>query len=102
MIGSAPARRLCSAESSVTSAELAALTTKSVDAYRSYVEGTALAQHGAFKRAVVALTDAVRRDSTFALAWANLALSSVQAGGLAEMLNPMGNASRAAEQAFRH
>ena len=82
--------------------DLAALTTKSVDAYRLYVEGTSLVQHGAFKRAVVALTEAVRHDSTFALAWSNLALASIQAGGLAEILNPMGNASRAAEQAFRH
>lgn len=82
--------------------DLAALTTKSVDAYRAYAEGISFARRGAFKRSAASLSDAVRRDSTFALAWSNLALASVQAGGLAEMLNPMGNASRAAEQAFKH
>jgi TolB-like protein/tetratricopeptide (TPR) repeat protein len=82
--------------------DLAALTTKSVDAYRAYVQGVSLIQRGAFKRAQVALSDAVRRDSTFALAWMDLALASVQAGGWAEMLNPMGSASHAVEQAARN
>jgi TolB-like protein len=82
--------------------DLAALTTKSVDAYRSYVDGVSLIQRGAFKRAQIAFSDAVRRDSTFALAWSDLALTSVQAGGWAELLNPMGSAGRAAEQAFRN
>jgi hypothetical protein len=84
------------------SSDLVALTTRSVDAYRAYATGLALVQRGAFKRGSAALTEAVRLDSSFALAWASLSFAAVQAGGFSEILNPFGVAARAAEQAVRH
>jgi len=82
--------------------DLTVLTTKSIDAYRSYVEGTSFTQRGAYRRAQTAFREAVRRDSTFALAWADLAIVVIQVGGANELFAPMGSASRAADQAFRN
>jgi len=53
--------------------DIAALTTKSVDAYRAYVRGVDLTQRSAFRDAQAAFSEAVQRDSMFALAWARLA-----------------------------
>ena len=82
--------------------DLVALTTHSVDAYRAYANGMSLVQQGAFKRGLTALTEAVRLDSSFAMAWSAIAYADLQAGGLVEILNPVSAASRAAEQAVRH
>jgi len=81
-------------------ADLAALTTQSVDAYRAYVRGLEMMQRSAFHRAQQAFTEAVTLDSTFALAWARLAYSSVNADFF-NMLNPGSPAVRALEQAAR-
>jgi tetratricopeptide (TPR) repeat protein/TolB-like protein len=81
--------------------DLAALTTRSVDAYRAYADGVALVRQSAFRRGATALKEAVRLDSSFAMAWSALSFASLQAGGLPEILNPMSGASHAAEQAVR-
>jgi serine/threonine-protein kinase len=56
---------------------LAAQPTQNLDAYDAYLRGRAIDQTGSspalLRRAIAAYTDAVQRDSTFALAWAALA-----------------------------
>jgi hypothetical protein len=81
---------------------LAALTTRSVDAYRAYLRGVELYHRSAYRRAVEAFSEAVRLDSTFALAWASVALVSVSAGGFQETLNPNTLLYRAIDRAVRH
>lgn len=81
---------------------LVALTTRSVDAYRAYLRGVELSHRSAYRRAVDAFSEAVRLDSTFALAWASVALVSVSAGGFQETLNPTTLLYRAIDRAVRH
>jgi len=81
-------------------ADLAALTTKSADAYVAYVRGIGLLQRSAFRRAQQAFSEAVTLDSTFALAWSRLAFSQVNAN-VATMLDPSSIAARAIEQSVR-
>jgi TolB-like protein len=81
---------------------LAALTTRSVDAYRAYLRGIEHYHRSAYQRAIAELSEAVRLDSTFALAWANMALISVNARGFQETLNPTNLMYRAMERAVRH
>lgn len=83
---------------------VAALTTKSVDAYRAYVEGVQLMQRSAYLNAQKAFSEAVRLDSTFALAWAKLAHASMSANlrDLVDPTNPITRAiNRAADNASR-
>jgi TolB-like protein len=78
--------------------DVAALTTRSLDAYRAYVRGLQLLKQSQFKSAAAAFTDAVRLDSSFALAWARLAMAST-AWNIAAIANPLGPGNRAAERA---
>lgn len=80
---------------------LAALTTSSVDAFRAYVRGAELYQLARFREAEKEFTDAVRLDSSFALAWSALAAASVSSAGVAAIMNPASAPYRAAEQAAR-
>ena len=78
--------------------DLAAMTTRSIDAYRAFVRGYAFLQQTAYGRARESFQEAVRLDSTFALAWARLALAG-SAWNLAEIVNPQGLTYRAMERA---
>ena len=79
----------------------AALTTRSVDAYRAYVEGVQLMQQSSFRRAQLKFAEAVRLDSTFALAWSRLALVAI-GWDVEALLNPLSLTYRAIEQAARN
>jgi hypothetical protein len=74
--------------------DVAALTTQSVDAYRAYVRGIQEVQRSAYADARRSFAEAVRLDSTFALAWAKLALASMSANifDLISPTNPVGRA----------
>jgi len=78
--------------------DVAALTTRSLDAYRAYVRGIQLLQQSQYHGATAAFTEAVRLDSAFALAWARLAVAST-AWNIAAIANPMGPGNRAAARA---
>ena len=78
--------------------DVAALSTRSVDAYRAYVRGVELLHRSAFKPAKEALVEAVRLDPTFAMAWARLALAGA-AWNMAELVNPMSQSYVAANRA---
>ena len=78
--------------------DVAALTTRSLDAYRAYVLGVTLTRQSAFRRAQEAFREAVRLDSTFAYAWARLALAGA-AWNLTELMNPMSPSYAAVERA---
>jgi len=62
-------------------APLAAVTTSSLDALRSYSEAEALADQGAYQRARALLEQAVAADSGFAMAWRKLAVVISNSGG---------------------
>lgn len=57
--------------------DLAGLTTRSVDAFRDYVTGVDALRRAEGRVAIDAFNRAVRRDSTFALAWARLGLATI-------------------------
>jgi TolB-like protein len=78
--------------------DVAALTTRSLDAYRAYVLGVTLTRQSAFRRAQAAFREAVRLDSTFAYAWARMALAG-SAWNLTELMNPMSPTYTAVERA---
>jgi TolB-like protein len=79
-------------------ADSSALPTTSLDAYRAYVRGIEFTQRSAFRRAQAAFTDAVKLDSTFALAWAKLAIAAM--GWNAQVIvDPAGATMRALSQA---
>jgi hypothetical protein len=80
------------------SSDVAARTTRSLDAYQAYVRGIGLLRQSAFVRATEEFTRAVRLDSTFALAWARLAMSSA-AWNLMALANPLSPAYRASARA---
>lgn len=82
-------------------ASLAAITTRSVDAYRAYARGVELYQRSRYREAESEFTRAVRLDSTFALAWSAIAATAINTGGIQAMVNPMSPAYRAIEQAAR-
>ncbi|MBI4541852.1 MAG: hypothetical protein HY705_02345 [Gemmatimonadetes bacterium] len=75
-------------------ADLAATTTRSLDAYRAYVRGIAHYNRSEARRARDAFLEAVRLDSTFAQAYAKLAEASLSA-------NPMDLAT-AGSQSLRY
>lgn len=79
-------------------ADLAALTTQSLDAYRAYLRGMSLIYQSQFNRAAQAFSEAVALDSSFALAWARLAAAS-SAWNLANLVNPFSPVYRASERA---
>ena len=81
-----------------STSDVAAVTTRSLDAYRAYVRGMTLTRQSAYGRAEEAFREAVRLDSTFAYAWARLALAR-GAWNLAELLNPMSPTYGAIERA---
>lgn len=85
-----------------TGASLAALTTKSLDAYRAYIRGLDLYFRAAYRSALGAFREAVRLDSTFALAWSSLALASVNAHRMHDMLNPAADVYRAIDRSARY
>ncbi len=60
-------------------ADLAATTTRSLDAYRAYVRGIGHYHRSEVRRARDAFLEAVRLDSTFAQGWAKLAAASLNA-----------------------
>jgi TolB-like protein len=82
-----------------TTATLATVTTASLDAFRSYVRGLELYQRSRFRDALAEFTRAVTVDSTFSLAWAAIAATSLSTGGVQALLNPMSLAYRASERA---
>ncbi|HEX9658936.1 MAG TPA: serine/threonine-protein kinase, partial [Rhodothermales bacterium] len=55
--------------------KLATVTTSSLPALKSYLTGLQLTRHGRWPEASIELENAVRIDSTFALAWSALALA---------------------------
>lgn len=59
---------------------IAAVTTSSLPAFRSYVEGDLALREGRFAEAVEALERAVELDSLFALAWYRLSLATEYRG----------------------
>jgi tetratricopeptide (TPR) repeat protein len=67
----------------VSESQVASLSTSSVDALRSYLEGEALIRSGEFERAASAYEEAVDQDSTFAMAYYRLTLTYgwMEAGG---------------------
>jgi TolB-like protein len=77
--------------------DLANATTRDLDAYRAYLRGLAHQRRAEIKSALSAFEEAIRRDSSFALAWARLADVTVAAEPLA-IMNPM---SRAAQYSAR-
>jgi tetratricopeptide (TPR) repeat protein len=82
-----------------TTATLATVTTASLDAFRSYVRGLELYQRSRFRDAEAEFTRAVTVDSTFSLAWAAIAATSLSTGGVQTLLNPLSKAYRASERA---
>lgn len=80
---------------------LTALTTTSIDAYRAYVRGLSHYHAAESRNAVTAFEQAVRLDTSFALAWSALALSSVSARGFQDMMDPRSILFRAIERASR-
>jgi tetratricopeptide (TPR) repeat protein len=84
------------------SADLAAATTGSLDAYRAYLRGLNHLHRSEFRRAREAFAAAVAIDSTFAQAYAKLAEVSLLALSVLEPGNPAyGYAERAAALAGR-
>lgn len=77
-----------------------ASTTTSVDAYRAYVQGIDLLHRSSYHRAQLAFAEAVKFDSMFALAWGQLAITSV-AADMRALFDPTGPAFRASAQASR-
>ncbi len=67
----------------VSESQVASLSTSSVGALRSYLEGEALIRGGEFERAASAYEEAVDQDSTFAMAYYRLTLTYgwMEAGG---------------------
>jgi TolB-like protein len=57
--------------------DLASATTRSLDAYRAYVEGVGHYHRAEYQRAIVAFQEAVRLDSTFAQAYARLVAATM-------------------------
>lgn len=79
------------------SADLATATTRSLDAYRSYLRGLAHLNRAEYRQAREALVEAVRIDSTFAQAYAKLAEVSLLAFAVLDPDHPAyGYAERAA------
>ncbi|HEY8176277.1 MAG TPA: hypothetical protein VIF32_11315, partial [Gemmatimonadaceae bacterium] len=77
--------------------DLAKATTRDLDAYRAYLRGLAHQRRTEIKSATTAYEEAIRRDSSFALAWMRLADMVISAEP-ASILNPM---SRAAQYSAR-
>ena len=73
--------------------DLASATTHNLDAYRAYLSGLAHVRRTEVSPALKDFQDAVRMDSTFALAWARLAEMS-QAAEPGSILNPQSAAAR--------
>ena len=80
--------------------DMAALPTRSLDAYRAYAQGIAFMHQSAFRRAQAAFAEAVRLDSTFALASMKLAIAAL-ASNPQVLIDPTNPAVRATEQAVR-
>src|SRR5256885_14347771 len=79
------------------SADLGTATTRSLDAYRSYLRGVAHLNRAEYRQARDALLDAVRIDSAFAQAYGKLAKVSLLAFSVLDPDNPAyGYAERAA------
>lgn len=80
------------------SSDLTGATTRDIDAYRAYLRGLARMRRADVKDAHADFSEAVRRDSGFALAWVRLAEATL---GLepVSILNPMSNAARYAARA---
>jgi tetratricopeptide (TPR) repeat protein len=79
------------------SADLAAATTSSLDAYRAYLRGMAHLNRAEYRQARDAMVEAVRIDSTFAQAYAKLAEVSLLAFSVLDPDHPAyGYAERAA------
>jgi TolB-like protein len=73
--------------------DLASATTRNLDAYRSYLSGLAHMRRSEVSPALKDFQDAVRMDSSFALAWARLAEMS-QAAEPGSIFNPQSAAAR--------
>jgi tetratricopeptide (TPR) repeat protein len=84
------------AESSVRSNRVAAVTTSSLAAFRSYLDGESAFQRGDFRSSVDAFRKAVELDEQFALAWYRLSVALEWLGTPQELHN------QAAEQAYRY
>ena len=78
--------------------DLAGATTHDLDAYRVYLSGLAHQRRGEIRPALADFNEAVRRDSSFALAWARLA-EVAPASDPASLFNPASPGARAAARA---
>jgi tetratricopeptide (TPR) repeat protein len=84
------------AGSDARSNRVAAVTTSSLAAFRSYLDGESEFQRGDFRSSVEAFRKAVALDKDFALAWYRLSVALEWLGTPQELHN------QAAEQAYRH
>lgn len=82
-------------------ADLAALTTRSVDAYRAYLQGIQQLRRSAYTDARRSFAEAVRLDSTFALAWGKLAYAWMSAN-IFDLIDPANPIGRAIGHASKH
>jgi hypothetical protein len=82
---------------SVTS-DVADATTRDLDAYRAYLRGLAHIRRTEIKSATTAFEEAIRRDSSFALAWARLSDMILTAEPMS-ILQPMGRGGQASARA---
>jgi TolB-like protein len=78
--------------------DLANATTRDLDAYRAYLRGLAHVRRTEIKSALTAFEEAIRRDSSFALAWARLADMILSADPMS-ILQPMGRGGQASARA---
>lgn len=84
-----------------TSLEGVAFATTSIDAYRAYARGHAAYHASRYREAQAGFNEAVRLDSTFAVAWAALAANGANIEGFEALINPFSGSYRAVERAAR-
>lgn len=80
--------------------DIANATTHDLDAYRAYLRGLAHERRTELKDALADFNEAVKRDSSFALAWARLANLTLSAEP-ASIVNPMSKAAQYSARAVK-
>jgi TolB-like protein/tetratricopeptide (TPR) repeat protein len=78
--------------------DLEGATTRDLDAYRAYLSGVAHQRRGEIRPALADYNEAIRKDSSFALAWAHLA-SLAPSADPASIFNPASIGARASARA---